>query len=168
MKKYQYKVGWISPAWFSIRKALQSALNSCGLSVQPQKRLLICITSNFLPQYDPRGIHTNEKRWLPAKITPVKPPKEIQTKTTPLCAMQVILVTQLNSCAQRVQQGKYEEPVKGLGSLLLLYLDWWPVRIGHVIRLPPGLHLIEGWEGKFWSWKTPCPPGERGSRPNIA
>jgi len=33
----------------------------------------------------------------PAKIAPVKPPKEIQTKTTPRCAMQVILIGRLNT-----------------------------------------------------------------------
>ena len=33
----------------------------------------------------------------PAKIAPVKPPKEIHTKTSPRCAMQLISIDRLNT-----------------------------------------------------------------------
>jgi hypothetical protein len=60
---------------------------------QPNKPRL----QSFFLNLSPSGKRINEKSLRrPAKIAPLKPPKEIQFKTCPRCAMQQILNDQPN------------------------------------------------------------------------
>jgi hypothetical protein len=74
--------------------------NSLRGSSNTQARSLTTTTIFFFNRL-PKGSRINEKgaqsASSPAKIVPLKPPKEIQSKTCPRCAMQQILNDRLTA-----------------------------------------------------------------------
>jgi hypothetical protein len=79
----------------------------------------LCHSVKLLPQPNAQGTGINEKKsrsGRPAKIAPLKPPKEIHDNTTPRCAMEATLSDHQILELDESQEGKYAGQIWGWGK----------------------------------------------------